>query len=109
MHRLTLGGAPIEYFEVNFLTPSLPPGPYMILNILGGAIVRVCSDNVPGTRYPCDVSTTALNVQMLTGLSQWHQFTKGTQTDNVGADMDVMLMDIDKSIIPRYNKDEKKT
>ena len=108
VHRLTLGGTPIEYSEVDFLTPPLPPGPYTILNILGGAVVGVRGDNVPGTRYPRDVSTTAPNVQMLTGLSQRRQFTKGTQTDDAGADMDVTLMDVDESIIPGYNKDEKK-
>jgi hypothetical protein len=44
---------------------------------------------------------------MLTGLLQQHQFTKGAQTEDVEADIDVTLMDIDESTIPVYTKDEK--
>jgi hypothetical protein len=53
------------------------------------------------------------NAKTDTDISQWHQFTRGMQTDgtltdDAEADLDTTLMDVDQSTTPGDSKDEKK-
>ncbi|KAF8267860.1 hypothetical protein EI94DRAFT_1801169 [Lactarius quietus] len=84
---ISLGGAPIEYSEVDFLSPPEPTHPYMIFP---HGIAEICVSRPACARYPTNC----------------HQFTKGTQTEDTNADTDVMLMDIDPTAIPRDSKEE---
>ncbi|KAF8259480.1 hypothetical protein EI94DRAFT_1904846 [Lactarius quietus] len=85
---LSLGGTPIEYSEVDFLTPPKPTQPYMIFP---EGIAEIHVTRPSGGRYPPDC----------------RQFSKGTQTDDL--DDEITLMDIDPSAIPIDAKDcEKK-
>ncbi|KAF8256581.1 hypothetical protein EI94DRAFT_1710890 [Lactarius quietus] len=86
--RLSLGGTPIEYSKVDFLTPPKPMQPYMIFP---EGIAEIHVSRPLGGRYPPDPC----------------QFSKEMQTED--QDNDITLMEVDPSNIPTDAKDcEKK-
>ncbi|KAF8259729.1 hypothetical protein EI94DRAFT_1706899 [Lactarius quietus] len=85
--RLSLGCTPIEYSDVDFLSPPHQTHLYMIFPC---GIAKINVSRPPGARYPPD----------------HRQFSKGTQTEE--QDDDITLMDVDPSTIPMNDKDCKK-